>query len=240
MQGGVLELARQAAAAARAERGARGRGAARVAVRRYRGVVKRDGWYVAETMDDEGLRPLYLGSYATPEEAAYAYDAAARILRGDKAMPNFPEPPAPPAAPPAGARRLPLLGHARMRSAPLYGQPPAPPQAPEVPVVGGEQRQQAFSVSYQQAPAPHFGALPGPYHGGAASAFSEFLYLPDAGPAFGDAGRSDGAGFFGMAPMIGPEPELPMPILTVFVPSCCRSSARRRRWKRRRRLLWYG
>ncbi|CAD6336172.1 unnamed protein product [Miscanthus lutarioriparius] len=159
MQGGMIELARQAAAAARAERGVRG--PARLPVRRYRGVMRQGDMYAAEIMDAAGLRPVWLGSYATPEEAAYAYDAATRIMHGNKAKPNFPEPPV-------------------------------------------------------------------PYHGGAAPAFSQFMYRPAAGPAFdaaaggsngagfygpalAAAGGSNGAGFYGMAPMIGPEPEVPMP-----------------------------
>ncbi|XP_066375130.1 ethylene-responsive transcription factor 7-like [Miscanthus floridulus] len=147
MQGGVIELARQAAAAARAERGVRGPG--RLPVRRYRGVMRRGDMYVAEIMDAAGLRPVWLGSYATPEEAAYAYDAAARIMHGNKAKPNFPETP----APAAHAGVLLLVGYARV-CAPLYGQQPAPPQAPAAPVGGGAQRQ-AFAVQQAAAPTQH-------------------------------------------------------------------------------------
>ncbi|OQU76747.1 hypothetical protein SORBI_3010G200200, partial [Sorghum bicolor] len=139
MQGGVIELAWQAAAAASwAERGTRGVASRRLPVRpRYRGVMRRGDMYVAEIMDAAGLRPVWLGSYATPEEAAYAYDAAARIVHGDKAKPNFPEPPVTAqvagggggGVPAAHAGVLPpLAGHARVR-APLNGQQPAPPQA---------------------------------------------------------------------------------------------------------------
>jgi len=116
--------------------------------------------YVAEIMDAAGLRPVWLGSYATPEEAAYAYAAAARIMHGNKAKTNFPEPPAQAPAvgggcglPAAHAGVLPLVGHNRMR-APLYGQQPAPPQAPAKPVGGGAHRQM-FYVQQVVAPTQH-------------------------------------------------------------------------------------
>ncbi|XP_066375123.1 uncharacterized protein [Miscanthus floridulus] len=155
-------------------------------------------------------------------------------MHGNKAKPNFPDqPPAP--APVAGggggvpashAGVLQLVGHARMR-APLYGQQPAP-HAGVLPLVGharmraplyGQQpapvgaRAQRQALSVQLAPlAPHFGPPPVPYHGGATPAFSQFMYRPAARPAFAAAaGGSNGAGFYGMAPMIGPEPEVPMP-----------------------------
>lgn len=88
--GGIVELARQAAASARTDPAARL--AALQPVRSYRGVQQRNSRYTAAIWNTHAARTLWLGSYETPEEAAYAYDAAARIMRGHRARPNFPEP----------------------------------------------------------------------------------------------------------------------------------------------------
>nr|CAB3470938.1 unnamed protein product [Digitaria exilis] len=93
----VVALARQAAAAARSERAAATRP---VPVRRYRGVQKRRNRYCATVWNGTTRKQLWLGSYATPEEAAYAYDAAARRVQGPWAKPNFPDPSSPPPPPP--------------------------------------------------------------------------------------------------------------------------------------------
>nr|XP_034591829.1 ethylene-responsive transcription factor ERF088-like [Setaria viridis]XP_034591832.1 ethylene-responsive transcription factor ERF088-like [Setaria viridis] len=122
MPGSVVDLARQATAVARAD-GCPAREAAVLPERRYRDVRKRGRRYATTLWNPYMKKEIWLDSYGTSLEAAYAYAAAARSVLGRWARPIFPE-----LSPRPAVREVAAADLARVRRAPepVRQQQPAP------------------------------------------------------------------------------------------------------------------